>query len=156
MHFFMIELALNSSCHMRIVSIADDLTSISDYMGDVTFMELFRTPADWFPFNYWLNFFLSIADQIDWHVSNLKRRTFTGYNQSSQALACRGLQDSLCRILNQQVHVGSSFVIICFSLAVTKVSSILLWMVLFMVSSFSPSGFSPPCICVVADASSSR
>jgi len=52
MHFFMIELALNSSCHMRIVSIADDLTSISDYMGDVTFMELFRTPADWFPFNY--------------------------------------------------------------------------------------------------------
>ena len=34
---------------MRIGSLADDPTGVSDYMADITFMELFRTPVDRFP-----------------------------------------------------------------------------------------------------------
>ena len=48
----MIELALNSSCHIRIGSIADDLNVVSDDVADITFMELFGTSAVKSPINY--------------------------------------------------------------------------------------------------------
>ena len=52
MCFLLIELALNSSCRMRIGCLADDLAGISDYMAGIDFMKLFENPADKFLVNY--------------------------------------------------------------------------------------------------------
>ena len=58
---------------MRFGLIAYDSFGVSDFMADIIFMELFETPPDKFPINYWLNFFLLlIVGQIDWHTANLK------------------------------------------------------------------------------------
>ena len=80
-HFFITGSLFSSSCHMRIGFTADDL-----------FMELFGTPADRFPINYWLNFFLLlIAYRINWHATNLKSRSTQEICRTHLCVSCSAI-----------------------------------------------------------------
>ena len=52
MRLYIIEFVSNYSCHMRFGFIADDSFGVLDFMADIIFIELFKTPPDKFLINY--------------------------------------------------------------------------------------------------------